>query len=201
LLEACGSPAYCPCDEFARTHPATADLAFMSLTQGCPVKGGPAPHLRKSFGKPDIIPARDSVSSRWRFELDEHSSLEVLVEADTIVSWDVVGRPSQRIAQDNYFWSISQAEGFPARVIDYLKTHPATPPRTAFLLFRACPQPGLAATALRASWGQPSEIVRGADTTSWIYGYGVEGQHEIILLVGDTVRAFREGPDAFTDPE
>jgi hypothetical protein len=193
LLGGCGGPPYYEsADEFARNHPAIADLAFMSMTQGCPIEGASAPHLRKSFGTPDMIPTGDSGSSRWRFKLDERSSLEILVNADTIISWDVAGRPSQRIAQGNYSWSISQAEGFPSRALEYLSTHPEVSSRTAFWMLRGCVAPGMPVEALRASWGNPSQMDSIADSVAWIYGYGVEGQHSIILLVADTIRAFRD---------
>jgi hypothetical protein len=193
FLGGCGGPPYYEsADEFARTHPATADLAFMSMTQGCPVEGASAPHLRKSFGAPHIIHTSDPGVSRWRFKLEERSSLEVLVSSDTIINWDIAGRPTKRIARDNYSWSISQAKGFPERAVKYLRNHPEVSSRSAFLMLRGCAAPGLSAEALRASWGLPSQIDSSADSAHWIYGYGVEGQHSTIMLVADTVRAYRE---------
>jgi hypothetical protein len=191
MLAACGGPPYYSSHEYARTHPATADLVATSLTQGCPVEGAPAEHLRKTFGPPVIRYAADSSSAMWRFGLDGASTLEVMVQGDTVVEWGVAGRPSPRIAQLNYSWSDSQAKGFPRRVIEYLSANPEVGSRTAFLLLRGCPAPGLSEQALQASWGTPSEIKSSGDTTRWIYGFGVEGQHDIIFLVSDTVRAFR----------
>jgi hypothetical protein len=163
-----------------------------SLTQGCPVEGAPAGHLRRSLGDPEIRYAGDSVSSRWRFKLDDASSLHMTVQGDTIVKWDVVGRPSSRIAKRNYSWTIEQSEAFPRRLLEYLNAHPDIEPRKAFLLLRGCPALDVSREAIQASWGTPSEIVvTGRDTTRLIYGFGVEGQHDIILLVSDTVRAFR----------
>ena len=162
-----------------------------SLTQGCPVEGAPAGHLRKSLGRPEIHYAADSASSRWRFKLDNASTLHVTVQGDTIVQWDVLGRPTSRIAKSNYSWSINQSENFPRRLLEYLNAHPEIEARDAFLLLRGCPALGVSRDAIQASWGTPSEIVTGRDTTRLIYGFGVEGQHDIILLVSDTVRGFR----------
>jgi hypothetical protein len=191
VLAACGGPPYYWSDELVRSHPATADLIFSSLTQGCPVEGAPAGHLRKSLGRPEIRYADDSASSRWRFKLDDASTLHMTVQGDTIVQWDVLGRPSSRIAQPNYSWSINQSETFPRRLLEYLDARPDIEPRDAFLLLRGCPALGVSREAIQASWGTPSKIMTGRDTTRLIYGFGVEGQHDIILLVSDTVRAFR----------
>jgi hypothetical protein len=192
MLAVCGGPPYYSSDEYARTHPASADLVATSLTQGCPVEGAPAAHLRKTFGRPVIRYAdADSSSALWRFRLDAAATLELMVQGDTVVRWDVRGQPSARIAQRNYSWSYAQSKGFPRRVVEFLHANPDIGARTAFLLFRGCPAPGLPEQALRASWGPPSEIQTSGDTTRWIYGFGVEGQHDIILLVSDTVRAFR----------
>ena len=191
IVAACSGPPYYWSDDYARTHPETADLVATSLTQGCPVEGAAAGHLRKSFGRPAIRYAGDSTSAVWRFRVDDASSLDVVVQGDTVVRWDVAGRPSSRIARANYAWSISQSEGFPRRLVEYLDANPDVGSRTAFLLLRGCPAPGLSGPALRASWGTPSEIKTAGDSTRWIYGFGGEGQHDIILLVSDTVRGFR----------
>lgn len=191
LLVGCGGPPYYTSDAFADRHPGLGDMASMSLLQGCPVEGASASHLRKSYGTPVVTPVQDSASSEWRFRLDDRSSLDVLVHGDTVVRWDVSGRPSPRIAQRNYAWSQKLAKGFPDRAIEYLDAHPDLSPRTAFLILRACAVPGLSAQALRASWGMPSRLGTRGDTAHWIYGFGVEGQHDVILLVSDTVRAFR----------
>jgi hypothetical protein len=191
LAAACSGPPYFWSDEYAQTYPKTADLVASSLTQGCPVEGAPAGHLRKSLGRPKIHHAADSASSRWRFKLDDSSTLHMTVKNDTIVQWDVLGRPSSRIAQSNYSWSINQSKTFPRRLLEYLNAHPDIEPRHAFLLLRGCPALGVSREAIQASWGPPSRIEAGRDTTRLIYGFGVEGQHDIILLVSDTVRGFR----------
>ncbi len=191
VLAACGGPPYFWSDEYARTHPESADLVASSLTQGCPVEGATAGHLRKSFGRPEIVPTAKTTFAQWRFKLDDSSTLELSVQGDTVVQWDVAGRPSSRIAQPNYSWSLAQSEGFPRRVIRYLRAHPNTSSRTAFLMLRGCAAPGLPGPLLQAAWGPPSKIESSGDTTRWIYGFGVEGQHEIIILVSDTMRAFR----------
>ena len=190
LVAACGGPPYYVSDELMPSHPAI-DLVVTSLTQGCPVEGAPAGHLRKSLGRPEIRRAADSSSSLWRFKLDDSSTLHMTVQSDTIVQWDVLGRPSSLIAQRNYSWSSDQSETFPRRLLEYLNAHPEIEPRIAFLLLRGCPALGASREAIQASWGTPSEIATGRDTTRLIYGFGVEGQHDIILLVSDTVRAFR----------
>jgi hypothetical protein len=191
LLAACAGPRYEWLPGYARTHPETADLAENSLAQGCPVVGAPAWPLRESFGRPSIRPGAESGSAVWRFELDRASSLEAVTRGDTVVRWDVVGRPTRGVAKAPQRWSLAMSDGFPGRVVQYLAAHPATPPRTAFLLFRGCPEPGLIAEAIRGSWGEPAEIRHTADTTRWIYGFGVEGQHEIITVVGDRVYAYK----------
>jgi hypothetical protein len=190
LLAACAGPPYYVSDELMPGHPA-ADLVASSLTQGCPVEGAPAKHLRKSLGRPAIRHAADSSSSVWSFKLGNASTLQMAVQGDTIVQWDVSGQPSSRIAQPNYSWSIAQSENFPQRLLQYLDAHPEIKPRMAFLLLRGCPALGASRAAIQASWGTPSRIEADRDTTRLIYGFGGEGQHDIILIVADTVRGFR----------
>jgi hypothetical protein len=123
--------------------------------------------------------------------VEDGVALDVLVEGDTVLRWNVVGMPTPRLARPHFAWSQAQARGFPQRVIEYLAERPEVEARTAFLLFRGCPQPGTPAVALRASWGAPTEVVVRPDTTLWVYGFGVEGQHESIAIVPDTVKAYR----------
>ena len=191
LLAACARSGFQWPAAYARTHPETAYAAAASLTQGCPFVGAPAGGLSQVWGRPAIRLRRDSTIADWDYELRDGVMLTIAVQADTVVTWDVAGTPTARHARAHFAWSLAQARNFPARVAEYLVQQPQVEPRTAFLLFRGCPQPGLPAAAVGASWGAPSAVVASSDTTLWIYGYGVEGQHETIAIVADTVRAYQ----------
>jgi hypothetical protein len=190
LAAACAQATYEWPAAYSRTHPQTAYAAAASLRQGCPFVGAPASALNRVWGQPSIRPRGDSAAAVWEYRLKDEVRLEVTVQADTVVVWDVSGMPTARHALRHFAWSMNQARTFPARVTGYLAERADVEPRTAFMVMRACPQPGLPVPALAASWGAPTAVVARGDTTLWIYGYGVEGQHETIAIIADTVRSY-----------
>ncbi len=131
----------------------------------------------------------DTGGNQWRYRLGPSSTLVVSFERDSVAQWILTGQPTARIAEPNFSWSLNRRGGFPERVVSYLAGHHETLPRVAFAMYRACPAAGMTTAEVRASWGAPNQVGPASDATAviWTYGYGVEGQREVLTFVRDSL--------------